>query len=66
MLQAGRQRFRLRHYAASRKAAVAIPHEVVEAFNLPHPSSSTVALGFTERLTNKYQEPLRRLRAAEA
>jgi hypothetical protein len=37
---------RLRLYAMSPKVAGSIPKEVVALFNLPHPSSCTVAVGF--------------------
>jgi hypothetical protein len=41
----------LRHYATSRKVASSIPDEVVGFFNLPNPSSRTMALGSTQSLT---------------
>jgi hypothetical protein len=40
----------LRHYATSRKVAGLSPDEVV-SFNLPNPSSRTMALGSTQPLT---------------
>jgi hypothetical protein len=40
----------LRHYATSRKIAGSNPYEV-DIFNLPNPSSRTVALGWTQPLT---------------
>jgi hypothetical protein len=45
-----RQRSWLRHYATSRKVAGSSPDEV-DFFNLPNPSSSTMALGSTWPLT---------------
>jgi hypothetical protein len=45
-----RYRSRLRHYATSRKVAGSIPNEV-DFFNLPNPSSRTMALGSTQPLT---------------
>jgi hypothetical protein len=41
----------LRHYATSQKAAGSIPVEVIGFLNLPNPSSSTMALGSTQPLT---------------
>jgi hypothetical protein len=41
----------LRHYATSWKVASSIPDEVIEFFNLPNPSSRTIALGFTQLST---------------
>jgi hypothetical protein len=41
----------LRHYATSRKVAGSIPDEVIGFFNLPNPSSRTMALGSTQALT---------------
>jgi hypothetical protein len=41
----------LRHYATSRKVAGSIPDEVVGLFNLPNPSSRTMALESTQPLT---------------
>jgi hypothetical protein len=41
----------LRHYATSRKVAGLIPDEVIGFFNLPNPSSRTMALGSTQPLT---------------
>jgi hypothetical protein len=41
----------LRHYATSRKVSGSIPDEVIGFFNLPNPSSRTIALGSTQRLT---------------
>jgi hypothetical protein len=40
----------LRHYATSRKVAGSIP-DVIGFFNRPNPSSCTVALGWTQPLT---------------
>jgi hypothetical protein len=42
----------LRHYATSRKVAGSIPDEVTGFFNSPNPSSRTMALGSTQRLTD--------------
>jgi hypothetical protein len=39
------------HYATSRKAAGLIPDEVIDFFNLRNTSSSTMALEFTQPLT---------------
>jgi hypothetical protein len=39
------------NYATSRKVAGSIPYEVTEFFNLPNPSSRTMALGSTQPLT---------------
>jgi hypothetical protein len=39
------------HYATSWKVAYSIPDEVTGFFNLPNPSSRTVALGSTHPLT---------------
>jgi hypothetical protein len=41
----------LRHYATSWKVAGSIPDEVIGFFNLPNPSSRTMALGSTQPLT---------------
>jgi hypothetical protein len=41
----------LRHYATSRKVAGSIPDEVIGFFNRPNASSSTMALGSTQPLT---------------
>jgi hypothetical protein len=41
----------LRHYNTSRKVTGSIPEEVTEIFNLPNPSSSTMAVGFNQPLT---------------
>jgi hypothetical protein len=41
----------LRHYATSRKVAGSIPDELIGFFNWPNPSSSTMALGSTQPLT---------------
>jgi hypothetical protein len=41
----------LAHYATSRKVAGLIPDEVIGFFNLPNPSSRTMALGSTQPLT---------------
>jgi hypothetical protein len=41
----------LLHYAASRKVAGSIPDEVIASFNLPNPSSRTMALESTQPLT---------------
>jgi hypothetical protein len=38
-------------HATSRKVAVSIPDEVTGFFNLPNPSSRTMALGSTQPLT---------------
>jgi hypothetical protein len=51
-----RYRSWLRHYATSRKVAGSILDEVVGFFNLPNPSSRTVALGSTQPNRNEYQE----------
>jgi hypothetical protein len=40
-----------RHYATSLKVAGSIPDEVTGFFNLPNPSSRTIALGSTQLLT---------------
>jgi hypothetical protein len=45
-----RYRSRLRHYATSRKVAGSNPDEV-DFFNLPNPSSRTMALRSTKALT---------------
>jgi hypothetical protein len=47
----GTQRSWLRHYATSRKVAGSIPDEVIGFFNLPNPSSHTMAVGLTQPLT---------------
>jgi hypothetical protein len=39
------------HYVTSRMVAGSIPYEVIEFFNLPNPSSRTMALGSTQPLT---------------
>jgi hypothetical protein len=39
------------HYATSRKVAGSILDEVIGFFNLPNPSSRTMALGSTQPLT---------------
>jgi hypothetical protein len=49
--KSGRQRNWLRHYAISRKVEGSIPNEVIEFFSWPYPSSSTMALGSTQPLT---------------
>jgi hypothetical protein len=41
----------LRHYPTSRNAAGWNPDEVIRFFNLPDPSSRTMVLGLTQRLT---------------
>jgi hypothetical protein len=41
----------LTHYATNRKVAGSIPYEVIEFFNSFNPSSSTMALGSTQPLT---------------
>jgi hypothetical protein len=41
----------LTHYATSRKVAGSSPDEVNFFFNLPNPSSRTMALGSTQPLT---------------
>jgi hypothetical protein len=41
----------LGHYATSRKIAGSIPDEITGFFNLPNPSSRTMALGSTHPLT---------------
>jgi hypothetical protein len=42
----------LRHYVVSWKLADSIPGEVIDfLFNLPNPSSCTMALGLTQLLT---------------
>jgi hypothetical protein len=41
----------LGHYVTSRKTAGSIPEEVDFFFNLPNPSSRTMALGSTQPLT---------------
>jgi hypothetical protein len=47
-----RQRSWLRHYATSRKVAGWSPDDVTEFFfNVPNPSSRTMALGSTQPLT---------------
>jgi hypothetical protein len=46
-----RQRSWLRHYATSWNVAGSIPHEVIEFFNLPNPSSRNMALGSTQPLS---------------
>jgi hypothetical protein len=45
-----RQRSWLRHYATSLKITISSPDEV-DIFNLPNPSSRTMALGSTQPLT---------------
>jgi hypothetical protein len=39
------------HYATSPKVAGSIPDEVIRIFSWPNPSSSTVALGSTQPVT---------------
>jgi hypothetical protein len=39
-------------YATSRKVADSIPDEVIGDFNLPNPSSRTIAVGPTRSLTD--------------
>jgi hypothetical protein len=39
------------HYASTEKVAGSIPNEDIEFFNLPNPSSRTMALGSTQPLT---------------
>jgi hypothetical protein len=47
----------LRHYATSRKVAGSIPDEVIGYFNLPNPSSRTMALGVDAGSNrNEYQQ----------
>jgi hypothetical protein len=41
----------LRHYATNRKIAGSITDEVIGFFNVPNPSSRTMALGSTQPLT---------------
>jgi hypothetical protein len=41
----------LKHYATSRKVAGPIPDGFIRFFNLPNPSSRTMALGLTQPLT---------------
>jgi hypothetical protein len=41
----------LRRYATSRKVSGSGPDEVIDFFSLPNPSSPTMALGFTQPLT---------------
>jgi hypothetical protein len=41
----------LYHYAANRKAPGSIANEVITVFNLPNPSSRTMALGSNQHLT---------------
>jgi hypothetical protein len=41
----------MRHYATSRKVAGSISDQVIGFFNLPNPSSRTMALGSTQPLT---------------
>jgi hypothetical protein len=41
----------LRHYATSRKVTGSSPDEIIGFFNLPNPSSRTVALELTQPLT---------------
>jgi hypothetical protein len=52
LLKLERSRWRnwLRHYATSRKVAGSIPDEGIGLFNLPNPSSRTMALGSTQPL----------------
>jgi hypothetical protein len=45
--------FWLMHCATNRKVAGSIPDEVVGVFNLPNPSSRTMALGSTQPLTEE-------------
>jgi hypothetical protein len=45
------QRSWLRHYATSRKVAGSIPNKVTGFFNWPNTSTSTMALGSTQPLT---------------
>jgi hypothetical protein len=51
LLQDTRLRSWLWHYATSRKVAGSIPNEVIGLFNLPNPSSRTMALRSTQPLT---------------
>jgi hypothetical protein len=46
-----RQHSWLRHYSTSWKITGSIPDEVIGFFNLPNPSSRTMALGSTQPLT---------------
>jgi hypothetical protein len=46
-----RQRSWLRQYATSRKVAGSIPDEIIGFSYWPNPSSHTMALGSTQRLT---------------
>jgi hypothetical protein len=41
----------LRQYVTSRKVAASISEEIIGSFNWPNPSSRTVALEFTQPLT---------------
>jgi hypothetical protein len=50
VLRDTRQSSWLRHYATSRKAGGSIQDEVTGFFNLPNPSSRTMALGSTKPL----------------
>jgi hypothetical protein len=47
----------LMHYATSRKIAGSSPDEVIEFFNLPYTSSRSMALGFTQLLTDMNTTP---------
>jgi hypothetical protein len=51
MSRGTRQHTRVRCYATSRKVASSSTDEVAEFLNLPHPSSCTMARGFTQPLT---------------
>jgi hypothetical protein len=46
-----RYRSWLRHYATRLKVAGSIPDDVIEIFNCPNPSSRTMALGWTQPLS---------------
>jgi hypothetical protein len=51
MLRIGGSVVGLRHFVLSLKVADSIHYELTEFFNLPNPSSPTVAMGSTQPLT---------------
>jgi hypothetical protein len=46
-------KIRLKHYVTSRKVAGSIPNEVIGFLNWLNPSSRTIALGSTQRLSTR-------------
>jgi hypothetical protein len=58
----------LRHCTTSRKVASSIPNGVIRIFHLRNPSGRTMALGSTERASNRneYQEYFLGVKAAGA